>query len=370
MASNNKQACEIKDKKLWLIPFGTLCTMIIAGCVAIVLLANFSMPGLFKQVDLGVVVSRESLNSFEQKVNLKVDPSISSYSTKTHTFVYEGENYLTQTPISSEEFSSFIAYIQPSDSPIKSPQIKFSRGLVEVSAKMSLSKFTELISGSEEGNDGDMNNGEIVIIPIFPEGSVSDSEILDPTSYGSSFNVIVGGDDAADWPLYEYDEQFPSDNYEDGYEDRYEDEYEYDESEEVPAGLRKLLSLLPDTVNIYAKGSGIIIDNEITSFEADVVNVSGFNLASFVGEEKATEFAEGMINSILSLMNEKLGMYFEYTSFTDNNMIFTGIMPEKIYMVEIGSEPDNGNNGEDYGENDNDNEDIFEEENNGLKYYN
>lgn len=333
MASGIKQSYEIKDSKLWLIPFGTLCTMIVAGCIAIVLLANVSFPGLFRQVDLGIIVSQESLNSFEQKVNLTVDTSIQSKSLKTHTFSYEGENYLDSTPINSEEFSSFISYIQPADSPISSTQIKFSNSVVEVSTKMSLSNFTELISGENKSDDESSNYEP-------QEPGMGDMEII-PMPDGETSVKVTSEDYMEDFTQDDYQEEIPSDDYEEGNKENvpstdYDDEHlESDNADDMPEGLKKLLSKLPDTVNVYAKGSGIIIDNKITNFNADIINVSGFNLASFVGEEEASKFAEEMINGILSLMNEKFGMYFEYTEFVGNEMIFTGVMPEKITMVEI-----------------------------------
>ena len=94
------------------------------------------------------------------------------------------------------------------------------------------------------------------------------------------------------------------------------------------------MRLLPNTVNVYVKGTGVIVNNEIADLRVDVLNLSGFNLTDFVDEDTAYELSKAIINGILDIMNEQLNVNFAYAVFTADSMIFTGTMPESITMVE------------------------------------
>ena len=292
----------IKDNHIWLIPACTLFTMIIACCVAIVMLVNTGLPGLFSQVDLGVEISQKSLNSFSRKTNVVIDTSISEKSLSTHKYVCRGETAHEDLPISSDEFSSFIAYAMPGDFPIKSTQVKFNDGGTEISSKVKLSDLLNMMEGEDSQQDTtddpfEPSNPHEPIMPEYPE---SPDFFAGPTAIRTM--------DFAD-PEYEEDS---------------------DANEE---GLAKLISLLPSNVNVNVKGSGVILFNEIINFEVDVLNLSGFNITDFVDEETAYELSKAIVNGIIETMNDKLNINFVYAFFTEDAMIFTGTMPRSITMV-------------------------------------
>lgn len=313
---------KIKDSKLWLIPAGTLLTMIVACVVAVVLLANTTLPGLFSQVDLGVEISRESMTSFTEKVNLTVPDSMADKSFSTHKYVCEGETQHEDLPITSEEFSSFLDYTLPGDFPIRSTQIKFNDGGVEMSSKVKLADFIEMIEEEESGSSDvapmpEMpESPDIQVWPINPEHP-ENSKIPD-IEYSDDIGVIVRP--AGFIPTMDFvapgDAPKPNDEGSD------------------KEGMKKLLELLPDNVNVYAKGSGVIVDNKITNLKVDTLSISGFNLTDFVDEETAYELTETIINGILEIMSQELKVNFVYAQFTGQGMLFTGTMPQSITMVE------------------------------------
>lgn len=312
---SSKNSNKIKDSYIWLIPAGTLTAMIIACCVAIIMLINTGLPGLFSQIDLGVTISQESLDSFAQKANIAIDSSIAEKSLSTHKYICQGETFHEELPISSDEFSSFIAYTMPGDFPIKSTQVKFNDGGVEMSAKVKLSDFIDMF---EEGNSesGSTDDPTEPLRPFEPDEFPTPE---DPENSGSLFSPAA----IRTMDLFE---PTPSEGDNDS-----EDEDDDDSDEE---GLKELMSLLPNTVNVYVKGTGVIVNNEIADLRVDVLNLSGFNLTDFVDEETAYELSKAIINGILDIMNEQLNVNFAYAVFTADSMVFTGTMPESITMVE------------------------------------
>lgn len=313
---------KIKDSKLWLIPAGTLLTMVVACVVAIVLLGNTLLQGLFSQVDLGVKISQESMDTFSQKANLTIETSMSDKSFSTHKYVCEGENQHEELPVSSEEFSSFVAYTLPGDFPIHSTQVKFNDGGVEMSSKVKLADLIEMIEEEESGSSDiapmpEMpESPDIQVWPIDPEhpenSKIPEIEYSDdigaivrPAGFIPTMDFVAPGEDSGN-------------NKEDSNKE----------------GLKRLLDLLPDNVNVYAKGYGVIVNNKITNFKVEVLNLSGFNLTDFVDEETAYEITESIINGILEILSEELKINFVYAEFTAYAMLFTGTMPQSITMVE------------------------------------
>lgn len=292
--SSDDTKIKIKDSYTWLVPVISLVVMIIACIIAIIFLINSVFPGMFSQVDLNVDVSQKSMSSFSEKTDITLEDSFKNKSFSTHKYVCEGEKLHVALPITSSEFTSFVSYALPGDFPAKSTQIKFNDGNIEISSRVNINDFIEMLEDIDSAP---------VVTPV-PQAT-----------YEPAVPFQTPDPNTAQVPTT----QAPA-----------KEENLTTEEKRV----RDFINTLPDNVNIHIVSKGVIVDNKIEDLGVYTLNIMGVDFASVAGGQVVNDLSEMIINGFLKVVSEELNFSFSNAHFVDDQMIFTGTTPEKISMIE------------------------------------